>query len=133
MTWPCCVTARWERCSTARTPRRRWGRFCEFAFGHVRQLDAVASRLLARLTERTPLLDAIEGPVLVDIDDTIIEVHGYAKQGSGYGYSGVRGLNALIATVTTAHGAPVITGQRLRKGACGSARGAARIIGDTLA
>jgi hypothetical protein len=105
----------------------------EFAFGHVRQLDAVASRLLARLTERTPLLDAIEGPVLVDIDDTIIEVHGYAKQGSGYGYSGVRGLNALIATVTTAHGAPVITGQRLRKGACGSARGAARIIGDTLA
>lgn len=26
----------------------------EFAFGHVRQLDAVASRLLARLHERTP-------------------------------------------------------------------------------
>ena len=39
--------------------------------------------------------------VLVDVDDTIIEVHGYAKQGSGYGYSGVRGLNALLATVTT--------------------------------
>ena len=38
---------------------------------------------------------------MVDIDDTIIEVHGYAKQGSGYGYSGVRGLNALLATVTT--------------------------------
>jgi hypothetical protein len=78
----------------------------EFAFGHVRQLDAVASRLLARLADRTPLLAGIDGPVLVDIDDTIIEVHGYAKQGSGYGYSGVRGLNALIATVTTAHGAP---------------------------
>ena len=27
-----------------------------------------------------------------------IEVHGYSKQGSGYGYSGVRGLNALLAT-----------------------------------
>jgi hypothetical protein len=40
--------------------------------------------------------------VLVDIDDTIIEVHGYAKQGSGYGYSGVCGLNALLATATTA-------------------------------
>jgi hypothetical protein len=73
----------------------------EFAFGHVRQLDAVASRLLARLHARTPLLTGIDGPVLVDLDDTIIEVHGYAKQGSGYGYSGVRGLNALIATVTT--------------------------------
>lgn len=105
----------------------------EFAFGHVRQLDAVASRFLSGLHARTPLLDGINGPVLVDLDDTIIEVHGYAKQGSGYGYTRVRGLNALIATVTTAHGAPVITGQRLRRGSCGSPRGAARIIGDTLA
>jgi hypothetical protein len=105
----------------------------EFAFGHVRQLDAVAARLLRQLHARTPLLAGINGPVLVDIDDTIVEVHGHAKQGSGYGYSGVRGLNALIATVTTAQAAPVIAGQRLRKGACGSARGAARMIGDTLA
>ena len=60
-------------------------------------------------------------------------MHGYAKQGSGYGYSGVRGLNALIATVTTEHAAPVILGQRLRKGACGSARGDCRIVADTLA
>ena len=105
----------------------------EFSFGHVRQLDAVASRLLTGLAQHTPVLAGINGPVMVDLDDTIIEVHGYAKQGSGYGYSGVRGLNALIATVTTDEGAPIITGQRLRKGACGSPRGAARIIGDTLA
>jgi hypothetical protein len=105
----------------------------EFTFGHVRQLDAVAARLLTQLHTRTPVLAGIDGPVLVDLDDTIIEVHGYAKQGSGYGYSGVRGLNALIATLTTEHGAPVITGQRLRKGSCGSPRGAARIIADTLA
>jgi Transposase DDE domain group 1 len=105
----------------------------EFAFGHVRQLDAVASRVLSNLAEHTPVLDGIDGPVLVDLDDTIIEVHGYAKQGSGYGYSGLRGLNALIATVTTAHAAPVITGQRLRTGSCGSPRGAARMIADTLA
>lgn len=105
----------------------------EFAFGHVRQLDAVAARLLARVHERTPVLAGIDGPVCVDLDDTIIEVHGYAKQGSGYGYSRVRGLNALIATLTTAHGAPVICGQRLRKGSCGSPRGAARMVSDTLA
>jgi hypothetical protein len=105
----------------------------EFAFGHVRQLDAVAARLLARLHARTPVLAGVDGPVLVDLDDTIIEVHGYAKQGSGYGYSGVRGLNALIATITTDRTAPVIAGQRLRKGSCGSARGAARMIADTLA
>jgi hypothetical protein len=95
------------------------------AFGHVRQFDAVASRLLGRLHASTPVLAGIDGPVMVDLDDTIIEVHGHAKQGSGYGYSGVRGLNALIATVSTAHCAPVITGQRLRKGSCGSPRGAA--------
>lgn len=105
----------------------------EFSFGHVRQLDAVASRLLTSLGDRTPLATGIDGPVMIDIDDTIIEVHGYAKQGSGYGYSGVRGLNALIATLTTDHCAPVIAGQRLRKGACGSARGAARMVADTLA
>jgi len=104
-----------------------------FALGHVRQLDAVASRLLVRLHARTPLLAGIDGAVCIDVDDSIIEVHGYAKQGSGYGYCGVRGLNALIATVTTAHTAPVIVGQRLRKGSCGSPRGAARMIGDTLA
>src|SRR5258706_2554810 len=105
----------------------------EFTFGHVRQLDAVAARLLGRLHARTPLLAGLDGPVCVDLDDTIIEVHGYAKQGSGYGYSGIRGLNALIATVTTEHGAPVIAGQRLRKGVCGSPRGAGRMVADSLA
>ena len=105
----------------------------EFTFGHVRQLDAVAARLLTGLCDRTPLVAGIEGRVLVDIDDTIIEVHGHGKQGSGYGYSGVRGLNALITTVTTDRAAPVIVGQRLRKGACGSPRGAARMVCDTLA
>lgn len=105
----------------------------EFRFGHVRQLDAVATGLLGGLGEHTPVLAGIEGPLLVDIDDSIIEVHGHAKQGSGYGYTGVRGLNALITTVTTTKAAPVIVGQRLRKGACGSPRGAARMIADTLA
>src|SRR4051812_13489163 len=58
-----------------------------FTFGHVRQLDAVASRLLGGLAARAPLLG--EGLVLVDVDDTIVEVHGYDKQGAGFGYSGV--------------------------------------------
>src|SRR4051794_11088510 len=106
-----------------------------FTFGHVRQLDAVASRFLLHLAEHTGLLgggrDA--GPVLVDLDDTIIEVHGHAKQGAGFGYSGVRGLNALLATVCTDQVAPVIAAQRLRKGSAGSPRGAARLATDALA
>jgi hypothetical protein len=106
-----------------------------FTFGHVRQLDAVASRLLTRLAKQTPLLSSARASgqhVLVDVDDTIIEVHGYAKQGAGFGYSGVRGLNALLATVRTSHTAPVVVAQRLRKGSCGSPRGAKRLVTDAL-
>ena len=106
-----------------------------FSFGHVRQLDAVASRFLTRLTAQAPLIarsSDISERVMVDIDDTIIEVHGYSKQGSGYGYSGVRGLNALLATVSTKDSAPVVVAQRLRKGSCGSPRGAARLVADAL-
>src|SRR3954451_22052769 len=105
-----------------------------FTFGHVRQLDAVASRLLTRLANQGPLIAAADagGRVLVDIDDTIIEVHGHAKQGSGYGYSGVRGLNALLATVSTSQSAPVVVVPRLRKGSCGSPRGAPRLVADAL-
>jgi hypothetical protein len=49
-----------------------------FAFGHVRQLDAVASRFLTSLAaQAAPVAaDGTHGRVLVDVDDTIIEVHG---------------------------------------------------------
>jgi len=105
-----------------------------FTFGQVRQLDAVASRFLARLADRTPLAgsETADDHVLVDVDDTIIEVHGHAKQGAGFGYSGVRGLNALLATVTRTDTAPVVVAQRLRRGSCGSPRGAKRLVGDAL-
>src|SRR3954470_1632866 len=106
-----------------------------FAFGHVRQADAVASRFLLNLAEHTELLGRVEdsGTVFVDIDDTIVEVHGYQKQGAAFGYSGVRGLYALLAPVSTAQAARLIAAQRLRTGSVGSPRGAARLATDTLA
>ena len=58
-----------------------------FTFGHVRQLDAVASRFLTGLAEATSVLAGVSEVAVVDIDDTIIEVHGYAKQGAGFGYT----------------------------------------------
>ncbi len=121
-----------------------------FTFGHVRQLDAVAARFLLALAARTRLLGPVAPPgttssttssatssatggyALLDVDDTIIEVHGHQKQGAGFGYSKVRGLNAILAALTTAGHAPVIVAQRLRKGSCGSPRGAARLIGDAV-
>ena len=51
-------------------------------FGHVRQLDAVAWRWLVNLATVAPIAAGIDECALVDIDDTIKEVHGYQKQGS---------------------------------------------------
>jgi hypothetical protein len=106
-----------------------------FTFGHVRQADAVASRFLTSLAGHTRLLGHHEdaATVMVDLDDTIVQVHGYQKQGACFGYSGVRGLNALLATISTDTCAPVIAAQRLRKGSVGSPRGAARLAADALA
>ena len=106
-----------------------------FTFGHIRQLDAVASRFLVGLADRASRLvdpDAPDGWVFLDVDDTVIEVHGHAKQGAGFGYSRVRGLNAALATLSTSRSAPVVLTQRLRKGACGSPRGAQRLVADAV-
>ena len=93
-----------------------------FTFGHVRQLDALASRVLTGLGSRAPLLSPSANElVLVDVDDTIIEVHGHTKQGAGFGYTRVRGLNALLATVSTKSCAPVV----VRSG-CGRGRAVPR-------
>lgn len=104
-----------------------------FTFGHVRQLDAVASRFLINLSKNAPILPCAGEVCYIDIDDTIKATHGYAKQGAGYGYTGVKGLNALIAIVSTPLSAPVIVATRLRKGGTNSARGAARIVADAVA
>ena len=116
-----------------------------FTFGHVRQLDAVASRFLLALSHLVGFVrpapqvtqgveDAVAsgGFAFVDVDDTIIEVHGHAKQGAGFGYTRVRGLNALLATLATDTAAPLVVAQRLRKGTCGSPRGAQRLVGDAV-
>ena len=104
-----------------------------FTFGHVRQLDAVASRLLVNLTGLAPIITGPEQVVFVDIDDTIKPTYGYAKQGVGYGYSKVKGLNAILATISTPGSAPIIAAARLRRGASNSARGAPRLVADALA
>jgi Transposase DDE domain group 1 len=103
-----------------------------FTFGHVRQLDAVASRLLINLAGHAPLLPGADELAYVDIDDSVRQTYGYAKQGAGRGYTGVKGLNALLAIVSTSSGAPVIAAARLRKGSTNSVKGAARLVADAL-
>ena len=103
-----------------------------FTFGHVRQLDAVASRLLVNLAGQAPLLPGADQLAYLDVDDTVRQTYGYAKQGAGRGYTGVKGLNALLAVVSTPSSAPVIAAARLRKGSTNSARGAHRFVTDAL-
>ncbi len=106
-----------------------------FTHGHVQQLDAAGAGLLAGLSARVPGLLAGAGPdgvAFIDVDDTIREVHGYSKQGAAFGYSGVRGLNVQVATISTPITAPVIARARLRKGNTASHQGAARLLAQAI-
>ena len=91
-----------------------------FTWGNVRQLDAVARRLLAELARQAPLLPGGEVLAFIDIDATQKRVYGHAKQGAGFGHTKiqgktvlVRGLNTLAAVVSTPLAAPVIAATRL--------------------
>jgi len=108
-----------------------------FTFGHVRQLGAVAAGFLVALARLAPLLtghdDHRDAVTWLDTDDSMRETYGYAKQGVGYGYNKVKGLNALLGIVSTAVSAPIIVGHRLRQGTVSSARGAAKFLADAIA
>jgi hypothetical protein len=97
-----------------------------FTFGHIRQLDAV----IAQTTARAWALGAGPGSssVTIDLDSTICEVHGKAKEGAAYGYTKVLGYHPLIAT--WAKSGEVIHA-RLRKGS--SQRGAKRFVEELVA
>jgi len=104
-----------------------------FTHGHVQQLDKAGAGLLAGLATRVP--DLIAGGdqiAFVDVDDTVREVHGYAKQGAAFGYTGQRGLNVQLATLSTPTAAPVIARARLRKGNTASATGAGRLLAQAI-
>lgn len=84
-----------------------------FTHGHVLQLAKSNRDLLGRLPMMIP---AGEGPIMVDMDDTIRGVNGHQKQAAAFGYSGVRGLNALLVTAHTEGASPVVLESQLRRG-----------------
>ena len=111
----------------------------ECTHGHVKQLAAVATRFLTNLGAQTPMLPTTPADgtgrdmLLGDVDDTVIEVFSPNKHGAGIGYNKTRGLNALVATISTLQAASLIVGQQLRKGAAHSVRGADKLVSDSLA
>jgi hypothetical protein len=106
-----------------------------FTHGHVQQLDKANAGLLAGLARQVPGLLPGPGPgdvVYLDVDDTVREVHGYAKQSAAFGYTGVRGLNVQVGTISSPTAAPVIARARLRRGNTASAAGAGRLLAQTI-
>jgi Family of unknown function (DUF6444) len=77
-----------------------------FPWGNVRQLDAVARQTLTELARQAPVLAGAGQYAFLDVDSTIEQVYGYQKQGADYGYTRVRGLHPLLATVSTPIAAP---------------------------
>jgi hypothetical protein len=99
-----------------------------FTFGHVRQLDRVLSDTLMRAWQAGA--GPGEGRLLVDVDSFVGEVHGRAKQGAAFGYTGQRGYHPLLATRAD-------TGEvlhiRLRKGSANTSRGMLRFCDELIA
>jgi hypothetical protein len=99
-----------------------------FTFGHVRQLDRVLAEALSRAWSLGT--GPGEDRMVVDLDSTICEVCGKAKQGAGYGYTKRFGYHPLLATRAT-------TGEvlhvRMRKGSANTQRGTKRFIEELVA
>jgi hypothetical protein len=98
-----------------------------FKYGHVRQLDRVSRTLLARAWE----MGAGPGssPFTIDVDSTICETYGLAKEGGSRTYTYVRGYHPLLAV---ASGTGDILHSRLRGGNANTGRGAASFITETI-
>jgi ribosomal protein L30/L7E len=99
-----------------------------FTFGHVRQLDQVTATILQRAWAAGA--GPGDGPLTIDVDSTICEVHGYHKQGACYGYTHRLGYHPLLAFRSD-------TGEllhaRLRKGAANTGRGIVRFVDELVA
>ena len=99
-----------------------------FRWGHVRQLDRVSRELPARA--RAAGAGPGDGPLTIDLDSTICETYGLAKEGARHhGYTGKRGYHPLLAI---AAGTGDVLMSRLREGRANTARGAAHFLRETV-
>jgi Transposase DDE domain group 1 len=99
-----------------------------FSFGHVRQLDRLTEQILTRAWAAGAAPG--DGPMTIDLDSTVCEVHGYHKQGAAYGYTHTLGYHPLVAT--RAETGEVLHA-RQRTGRANTARGTARFVDELAA
>lgn len=104
-----------------------------FGFGHARQLDAVTRRLLTRAVAAGAHPGFSES-VTVDIDSTLCETYGLAKDGAREVMrTGLRGYHPLLAVIAgTGDISGVIAHARLRRGRSSDATSAPVFIKETL-
>ena len=70
------------------------------------------------------------GPLTIDLDSTICETYGLAKEGARHhGYTGKRGYHPLLAV---AAGTGEVLMSRLREGRANTVRGAAHFLRETV-
>ena len=99
-----------------------------FRWGHVRQLDRVSRELRSRAWAAGA--GPGPGPLTIDLDSTICETYGLAKEGARHhGYTGQRGYHPLLAV---AAGAGDVLMARLREGRANTARSAAHFLRETV-
>jgi DDE family transposase len=98
-----------------------------FTFGHVRQLDRLAEVALTRAWAAGA--GPADGPMTIDVDSTICEVHGHHKQGASYGYTRKLGYHPLLATRA---GTGEVLHARQRTGKANTARGMPRFVDETI-
>jgi hypothetical protein len=107
----------------------------EYTGGHVSQLASVAGAHLVNLVKHSDLLPGRQTEAFIDIDSLLRPVYGHAKEGASFGHTKIagrqvlrKGLSPLVTTISTATGAPVVAGIRLRAGKAASGRGAASML-----
>ena len=93
-----------------------------FTWGHVRQMDRAQELVLGRA------LCSGASQVTIDVDSTVCEVHGKAKQGAACGHTDKLGYHPLVAVRDDTG---EVVHSRMRSGA--SQRGHGRFFAETLA
>lgn len=99
-----------------------------FTWGHAAQLDRVLGEAMCRAWAAGA--GPGEGPVTIDVDSTICETYGLAKQGARFGHTKVRGYHPMLATIAETG---EVAGVRLRGGNAHTARGAAGFLTPVFA
>ena len=122
-----------------RAPSTLGSHLRSYTWGNVLQIEKAGRELLARLSRQAPLLPGADVLAFTGIDSTQKRVYGHQKEGARSGHTKiqgksvlVRGLNALIAAVSTPLAAPAVAATRLRGGNAPSARGAASLAAQAI-